>query len=358
VWQAVEAVAGRTSAPAWAGVADFGEGVRRIMPERAVGTLTLAEITAAFDAIAAATGSGSRQQRVAMLADLFDRATPLEAKYLAKIVVGEMRHGVQEGLVLDAIAALGGVAPEAVRRAQQALGDIGRLAALVRTDAAQLDAVSVRLFQPIKPMLAQSATDIAAAFALLGGRLRLEWKLDGARVQIHKQGSRVRMFSRRLQDITPAALTPRARARCRRRHRVRGLAHRRRRRPAAAFQALMRRFVASASPGAREVPRLYPRSRPPDDRRWPISPPPMLDRARSRAAAIWRVPHVEPATLGEGEAFYQAALLAPATRGAGEAARRRIHARPVWLGLKIKPNVTLDLVVVAADWAGGAATAG
>ena len=113
-----------------------------------------------------------------------------------------MRHGVQEGIVLDAIAALGGVSADAVRRAHQALGDIGRLAALVKTDPAGLAAVGVRLFHPIKPMLAQGAADVAAACTALGGRLALEWKLDGARVQIHKQGAEVRIFSRRLQDIT------------------------------------------------------------------------------------------------------------------------------------------------------------
>src|SRR4029450_8907520 len=108
----------------------------------------LRAVTAAFAAIAELAGSGSRQRRIAMLTDLFRRSTPVEAKYLAKIVVGEMRHGVQEGIVLDAIAALGGVPAATVWRAQQALGDIGRLAALVKRDPAALAGIGVGRLSP------------------------------------------------------------------------------------------------------------------------------------------------------------------------------------------------------------------
>lgn len=363
VWQAVEAAGGAPAAGAWAGAADFGELVRQVMPAAPAGPpLTLEGVHAAFTAIAALSGGGSRRHRVALLSDLFRRAAPREAKYLAKIIVGEMRHGVHEGIVLDGIAALAGVPSQAVRRAQQALGDIGRLAELVKTDPAALASIGVRLFHPIKPMLAQSSADVAAAFAALGGRLALEWKLDGARVQIHKQGARVRIFSRRLHDITrslPDVVDAVAR------HAAADTAVYEGEVIAVAegrvlpFQELMRRFrrVRDIDSAARAVPvqlhlfdLLYLGERPLLDHaageRWEA-----LQAARGSLTAI---PHALPASPAEGEVFYQAALAAghegvmakaldsaytPGLRGAA------------WL--KIKRSVTLDLVIVAADWGSG-----
>jgi DNA ligase-1 len=363
VWQAVEAAGGTPSSTAWAGAVDFGELVRQAMAARAVEpSLAVAEVSAAFGEIAGADGSGSRGRRVALLAGLFRRATPVEAKYLAKIVVGEMRHGVQEGIVLDAIAASGDVAPAAVRRAQQALGDIGRLAALVQTDPAALDAVAIRLFHPIKPMLAQSAPDVAAAFEAHGSRLALEWKLDGARVQIHKQGAQVRIFSRRLQDITrslpdvvESVLREAAADTAVYEGEVIAVANGR----PLPFQELMRRFrrVRDIAEVARPIPvqlslfdLLQLGAQPlidlPAVERWAA-----LQTARGGLAAV---PHLQPTTPAAGEAFYRAALAAghegvmakaldsaytPGMRGAA------------WL--KIKRSVTLDLVIVAADWGYG-----
>ena len=366
VWKAVEAAGGRAAATGgWGGAVDFGEAVRMAMPAEPSGgpPLALTDVSACFAEIAAAAvGSGSRQRRVALLADLFRRATAVEAKYLAKIVVGEMRHGVQEGIVLDAIAALGGLPGAAVRRAQQALGDIGRLAALVRTNPAALDSVGVRLFNPIKPMLAQSAADVAAAFAALDGRLALEWKLDGARVQIHKHGQQVRIFSRRLQDITRslpdvmAAVTRDAAAESAVfEGEVIAIAGGR----PLPFQELMRRFrrIRDIDAAAREVPvQLYlfdllhlgERSLIdlPASQRW--------EALEEGAGGLARVPRVVPVDAEEGETFYQRALAAghegvmakglesaytPGVRGAA------------WL--KIKRSVTLDLVIVAADWGYG-----
>jgi DNA ligase 1 len=366
VWKAVEAAGGGAPAPGgWAGAVDFGELVRAVVPEESSAgpPLTLAGVSASFAAIAAvAAGGGSRQRRVALLADLIRCATAVETKYLAKIVVGEMRHGVQEGLVLDAIAALGAVPAAAVRRAHQALGDIGRLAALVRTNPAALDSVGVRLFHPIKPMLAQSAADVAAAFAALDGRLALEWKLDGARVQIHKHGQQVRIFSRRLQDITrslPDVVDAARRAAAAESAVYEGeviaIAGGR----PLPFQELMRRFrrIRDIDAAARQVPvQLYlfdllhlgagSLIDLPASERWQA-----LDSA---AGGLARVPRLVPARADEGEAFYQAALAAghegvmakglestytPGVRGAA------------WL--KIKRSVTLDLVIVAADWGYG-----
>ena len=334
-------------------------------PPTASPPLTLADVAAAFAAIAAV--GRQRLARCAastLLADLFRRATPVEAKYLAKIVVGEMRHGVQEGIVLDAIAALGGVPAGAVRRAQQALGDIGRLAALVKTDPAALGAIGVRLFHPIKPMLAQTAADVAAAFDALDGRLALEWKLDGARVQIHKQGDEVRIFSRRLQDITRSLPDVVETVQ----------------REAAADTAVYEGEVIAIADGRplpfQELMRRFRRIRDIDDDRaracrcsssssiCSISTTRRCSicrrdrtlgrRCDARAARSRQVPRACPADAAEGEAFYEAALAAghegvmakaldsPYTPGVRGAA---------WL--KIKHSTTLDLVIVAADWGYG-----
>ena len=363
VWEALRAAGASPGDLQWAGAADFGALVAGAMPEQPSGPpLTLADVRDAFDAIAAAGGAGSRRRRIELLAGLLRRATPLEAKYLAKIVVGEMRHGVQEGLVLDAAAVLAGVTPAAIRRAQQALSDVGRVAALAAGDPAQLAAVEARLFHPLKPMLAQSAADVAAAWDALDGQLALEWKLDGARVQIHKQGEAVRIFSRRLQDIT-ASLPDVVDAV---------------RRQAAAgtaifegevlaidgerplpFQALMRRFrrVRDVEAMAHEVPtRLYLFDLLHDGAGWLLDRPlaarwTALEAARGE---LFAVPHLEPVDTAAGEAFYRAALdadhegvMAKALDSAYTPGQRGA----AWL--KVKRTQTVDLVIVAADWGYG-----
>lgn len=363
VWEALQAAGATPGELQWAGAVDFGEVVAAAMPATPSGApLTLADLGDAFAAIAATSGAGARRRRVELLAGLLRRAKPLEAKYLAKIVVGEMRHGVQEGIVLDAAAALAGVTPATIRRAQQALSDIGQLAALAASDPQRLGAIEARLFQPLKPMLAQSAADVAAAWQALDGRLALEWKLDGARVQIHKQGDEVRIFSRRLQDIT-ASLPDVAGA-------VRALA--------AAdtaifegevlavdgdrplpFQELMRRFrrVRDVEAMVREVPtRLYLFDLLYDGSGLLLDRP-LAERWMALGAArggLAVVAHLEPADTASADAFYRAAIDAgheglmakaldstytPGQRGAA------------WL--KVKRTQTVDLVIVAADWGYG-----
>lgn len=347
----------------WAGAPDFGALVARAMPPAPTGPpLHLREVRDAFVGIAADSGEGSRGRRIAQLAGLLRRATPVEAKYLAKIVVGEMRHGVQEGIVLDALALLAGASAAELRRAQQALGDIGELARLVRVDPAQVAGVQAELFRPIKPMLAQSAADVAAAWAAHGGRLALEWKLDGARVQIHKRGETVRIFSRRLQEITRSLPEIAAAVR----------------EVAAAdtaifegevlaesggrplpFQELMRRFrrLRAIEHTAEAVPvRLYLFDLLLHGDAWLLDQPEAQRWAALQVACggLQCVARLVPDDPTAGDAFYAAALAAgheglmakalashytPGQRGAG------------WL--KIKRSVTVDLVIVAADWGYG-----
>jgi DNA ligase-1 len=165
--------------------------------------LAVCEVMETLEAIAAVSGKGARARREALLRELLAGATPLEAKYIAKAVLGEMRHGVSGGIAQDGIARAAGVPVDAVRRADQLLGDLREVATLARQEgAAGLARVTLRLFRPVRPMLAQTADSMADIFRRLGGRVALEFKYDGARVQIHVQGDEVRVFSRNLADVT------------------------------------------------------------------------------------------------------------------------------------------------------------
>lgn len=165
--------------------------------------LALGEVQGTLEAVAAAAGRGVQARREALLRGLLERATPLEAKYLAKVVLGEMRHGVSEGIALQGIVQAAQVPAKVARRANQLLGDVGEVAAIALAEGpAGLKEVRLCLFRPIKPMLAQTADDMAEAFDRHGGRVALEYKLDGARVQIHARDGEVRVYSRQLADVT------------------------------------------------------------------------------------------------------------------------------------------------------------
>jgi DNA ligase-1 len=166
-------------------------------------TLTITEVRRLLEALAGASGSGSREKKERLIAALLSQASPVEAKYLVKIFVGEMRTGLYEGLMEQAVAKAFDVPLEIVQKASMALGDIGEVATIAKTEGtACLSRISFQVFRPVKLMLAQVASGVDEALAEHGGRTAFEYKYDGARVQIHKQGSEVRIFSRRLTDVT------------------------------------------------------------------------------------------------------------------------------------------------------------
>ncbi len=166
-------------------------------------TLTLADVRATFEAIADLAGSGSRALKLERLRALFAAATEAEREWLARILFGEMRTGVSEGLLLEAIAAASGADLAQVRRAAMFLGDPSAVAELsARGGAEALSAVTPRLFVPLLPMLAEIATEFGPVLAIHGGRTALEYKYDGARIQLHVAGARVGIWSRRLSDVT------------------------------------------------------------------------------------------------------------------------------------------------------------
>jgi len=165
--------------------------------------LMLNEVIRIFDRIATAKGKGARDKKEIALEGLLSRAMPLEAKYLVKIIIGEMRTGFQEGLMELAVARAFNVSPEAIERATMFCGEIADVAKIAATEGEKgVLAIGPEVFRPTRPMLAQNVDSVEEAIALHGGITAFEHKLDGARVQIHKRGEEVRVFSRRLSDVT------------------------------------------------------------------------------------------------------------------------------------------------------------
>ncbi len=164
--------------------------------------ITVAELDGTVDRLQATTGSGSGAARRAALRALFERATEREADFVVRLLVGELRQGALAGLMHDAIARAAGMPVEAVRRAAMLGGDLGDTARRALTGGADaLEGVHLQLLRPVLPMLAASAPDVRAALALTGPA-SVEWKLDGARIQVHRRDDEVRIFTRNLNDVT------------------------------------------------------------------------------------------------------------------------------------------------------------
>ena len=165
--------------------------------------LTISEVHRSFESLAEATGAGSRVKKERSLEALLGSATPMEAKYLVKILLGEMRTGFHEGLMEAAIAEAFDVSLELVKKASMLTGDLAAVAVSAKTEGRTgLERIGFRVFRPVKPMMAQMASNVAQALKEHGGKSAFEYKFDGARIQIHKAGDRVRIFSRRLTDVT------------------------------------------------------------------------------------------------------------------------------------------------------------
>jgi len=168
-------------------------------------TLAIAEVDDALAALAGVRGAGAVAARARRLAALFAHATAEEQDFLRRLLLGELRQGALEGVMIEAIARAAGVAPDAVRGALTFAGSLPAVARAALTEGgAGLAAFRIEPGRPLAPMLAQSAADPAAALARLG-RAAFEWKLDGARVQLHRVGDDVRLFTRAGNDVTAAA---------------------------------------------------------------------------------------------------------------------------------------------------------
>jgi len=164
--------------------------------------LTIDDLDALLDRLGALSGAGSAGERNRTLRDFTARATSREQDFIARVLLGEMRTGALEGVLMDAIARASGRTGEAVRRAAMLSGDLGETALLALTGSAEeLDAVGLVVGRPVLPMLAASAPTAAEALGTTG-TASVEFKLDGARIQVHRQGDEVRVFTRNLADIT------------------------------------------------------------------------------------------------------------------------------------------------------------
>ncbi|MGD8397625.1 MAG: ATP-dependent DNA ligase [Anaerolineae bacterium] len=375
-WRAVLAVAGElvdaTAAEREAAASqavDGGEFIYRLLqagrrhPPGAP-PLAILEVYRTFEEIAATAGRGSRARKEALLRGMLLRATDLEAKYLAKIIVQDMRHGVSEGIMLDGIARAAGVKGRLVRRANQLWGDVGEVALVALSEGqAGLEAASVRLFRPLKPMLAQTAGGVAEAFERYDDHVALEYKLDGARVQIHRRGDEVRIYSRNLADVTaslPDVVDRVASGMAAEKAIVEGeaVAVDAEGRPLP-FQHVMRRFRRKQDVAAmvREIPVqiylfdvLYAGGRSLVDAdyhaRW--------DALAAAAGDVELVPRLLPETVEAGKAFADAARRAGhegvMAKQLSSAYNPGVRGK-AWL--KIKHVDSLDLAIIAAEWGYG-----
>ena len=321
-------------------------------------TLELLEVDAALRGIGAASGPGSQAARRGALEELFSRATDSEQRFLRALLHGELRQGALESVVADAVARAAGVQIADVRRALMLAGDLGVVATAALVDGgAGLARFRLEVLRPLKPMLAQTAETPGEALARVGAAV-VEWKLDGARLQVHRRGGDVRAFTRNLADITDrvpevvdAVLALPVEA-------VvldgEAIALRSDGRPET-FQVTMSRF-GSKTLGTRVTlsPFFFDCLH--------LDGEDLLDLplAERRTSLAGRVPEsMRPATLEtsdaeEAERFLERAIahghegvMVKALSAPYEAGRRGVG----WL--KVKPVHTLDLVVLAAEWGHG-----
>ncbi len=339
----------------WATVAEVASSVGDPAP-----TLEILDLDRALDRLAATHGPGSVRARGQILADLLGPATPPEASFIRRLLVGEMRQGALAGVMADAVAEAAEVPLASVRRAAMLSGDLRTTAALaLARGRAGLDGVGLTLFRPVQPMLAATADDAAGAFESFGAGepASVEWKVDGARIQVHRLGDRVAVYTRNLNDVTERLPEVAEVVR----HlpvdglvldgEVLGLAGDR----PEAFQQTMSRFgrVDPTSHGLRLRPFFFDVLRADGD---DLIDQPLADRLvrLDEAAGSFAVPRLVTARHDEAEAF-AAATVAAGHEGvmikdvtSAYAAGRRGKA---WR--KLKPVHTFDLVVLAAEWGHG-----
>jgi DNA ligase-1 len=347
-----------------------GAGYAMLREARAQGaastpTITLTELDRELETFAATRGSGSAARRADLLRGVFARATAPEQDFILRLIVGELRQGALEGIMIEAIAAAANIRSPDVRRAVMYAGKLGEVARIAMTEGTSgLSRFQLLPLRPVAPMLAQTAEDVPEALRQLG-EAELEWKLDGARVQVHKAGDDVRVYTRNLNEVTAAvpevveamralpstdlvldgeviALRPG------------GAPH--------PFQITMRRFGRKLDVAAlRETLPLsvffFDCLR--RDGTALIDSP-----TRERMAALRDalppplvIPHLVTSDPDQAQAFYNTALatghegiMAKAIDAPYEAGNRG----SAWL--KVKRAHTLDLVVIAAEWGNGRRT--
>lgn len=164
---------------------------------------TIEEVGEYLLRIAKISGQGARERKKSMLASLIVRMTDLERRWLIKMIIGEMQHGVNEGLLLEVLSEILNTTRESIQRAYTLIGDIGEVARLALEGGRQIiESVKIMVYRPLKPMLAEECEDLEEIFRDHPSEYMAEYKVDGARVHIHIGEEGVRIFSRRLNEIT------------------------------------------------------------------------------------------------------------------------------------------------------------
>jgi DNA ligase-1 len=337
------------------------------------GPLTLTEVNEAFAAIGAVTGPGSVALRRQQLAALFARATDGEREFLVRLLAGDLRQGALEGVMTEAVAKAAGVPAEEVRRAHQLGGSLPEVAEAalggaghdgttsVERALAALRGFTLRVGRPARPMLAASAPDVAAALAKISPAAA-EWKIDGIRIQVHRAGDEVAVFTRTLDDITArvpeivdAALSLPVTAAVLDGEAV-ALAPDGRPRP---FQVTAARIASQADVGRMRgqtplTPFLFDLLH--------LNGSDLIDEPAGErhrllseiAPATLLTPRIITADLAEAEAFFADAV-AQGHEGVVlkslDAPYRAGRRGGEWI--KVKPRHTLDLVILAAEWGHG-----
>ena len=176
--------------------------LRALPPAADAPSLTLTEVDAEWSKVLASIGPGSQATRRTLVADVFGRATHAEQRFLVALLTGELRQGALEGVMVEAIARATDLRATDVRRAVMLAGNLGVVAAAAMADGnSSLARFRLTLFQPLQPMLAGAADGIEAALERIHPA-SIEWKLDGARLQVHRSGNEVRAYTRNLADVT------------------------------------------------------------------------------------------------------------------------------------------------------------
>jgi DNA ligase-1 len=326
-------------------------------------SLELKDVDSVFSALTKIRGKNSGAERSRILADLFARATEEEQVFLGGLLVGEVRQGALEGVMVEAVAKASGMPSDRIRRAAMMAGDLAIVAQAALGDdrEAQLAQYQLEVFRPVQPMLADSASNIEEAFSE-GGPFSVEWKLDGARIQVHRRDDQVAVYTRNLNEVTnavPEVVDA-----------VKGLHGR---------EIILDGEVISLAPDGRplsfqDTMRRFGRRINVEKLRdeLPLTPfffdvllhdgeslidhplSQRMERLDAIAGTEFRVPRIVTASVEEGQSF-QADALARGHEGvmvkavsARYAAGRRGSA---WI--KVKTARTLDLVVLAVEWGSG-----
>lgn len=325
-------------------------------------SLTVREVDQFFERIASTRGPGSSAERARLLGGLFSRAVEAEQEYLARLILDQVRQGALQGVMVEALARAAQIPAKAVRRAHTVAGDLPTVARSALLDGATgLAQFRIRLMQPLQPMLAQPAEDVSDALTRLH-RGAIEFKLDGARIQVHKSGDEIRVFTRNLNDVTDAL--PEVV------ERIAGIA---------ADDLILDGEVIALRPDGKPHPfqttmRRFGRKLDVDRLRQslPMTPfffdcllsddqvlidQPTEDRftaLRNAVGSDLAIPRIVTGDVSEAEAFLRRAIeqghegiMIKSLEAAYDAGGRGRN----WL--KIKPAHTLDLVVLAAEWGSG-----